>query len=45
MPESRSKATIAYRHRDMSSRPKYSVMRLPADVSTIAPTVANSPST
>ena len=45
MPESRSNATMAYRHSDMSSNPKYSVIKLPAEISTMAPKVANRPST
>ena len=45
MPESRSNATMAYRHSDISSSPKYKVIRLAAEMSTMAPSVANSPST
>src|SRR5665213_1392031 len=45
MPESRSKATIAYRDKDNNSKPRYSVMKLPADINTRAPKVANKPST
>ena len=45
MPESRSNATMAYRHSDISSNPRYRVMRLAAEMSTMAPKVANSPST
>src|ERR1700678_461217 len=45
MPESRSNATMAYKNRDMSSKPRYSVIKLPAEISTMAPKVANNPST
>ncbi len=45
MPESRSNATMAYRHSDISSSPRYSVIKLAAEISTMAPRVANSPST
>src|ERR1700686_3952713 len=45
MPDSRSKATMAYRHKDINSRPRYNVIKLPAEISTMPPRVANSPST
>src|SRR5271163_1351786 len=45
MPESRSNATMAYRHSDINSKPKYSVIRLPAEMRTMAPNVANRPRT
>ena len=39
-PESRSNATMAYRHSDMSSRPKYRVIKLPADINNFTKTSA-----
>src|SRR6266851_6570189 len=45
MPDSRSNATMAYRHNDINSKPRYRVIKLPAEISTMAPKVANSPST
>ena len=45
IPESRSNATMAYRHSDISSRPRYRVIKLAAEISAMAPSVANSPST
>jgi hypothetical protein len=45
MPESRSKATIAYRDNDNSSTPRYTVSKLPAEVMTIIPSKATKAST
>ena len=41
--ESRSIATIAYSESDINSRPRYTVSKLCADISTIMPIVANRP--
>ena len=38
--ESRFSATMAYRHRDSSSSPMYTVRKLLADISTIMPSSA-----
>ncbi len=40
--ESRSSATIAYRHSDISSRPRYMVRKLLALIMTIMPSSENS---
>src|ERR1700686_3169301 len=45
MPDSRSNATMAYRHNDISSNPRNRGIKLPAESSTMAPKVANNPST
>ncbi len=45
MPDSRSNATRAYRHNDINSKPRYRVIKLPAEISTMAPRVENNPST
>ena len=45
MPESRSKATMAYSDSDSSSTPIYTVSRLSAETSTMMPSSAVSAST